>query len=40
MRTLRDLIDWYFSKRTFPYWCVLLLEILLIARNVLIINTN
>ena len=23
---MRELIDWYFSKRTFPYWCVLLLD--------------
>ena len=30
MRTLRDLIDWYFSKRTFPYWCVLLLDSLVL----------
>ena len=30
MRTLRELIDWYFSKRTFPYWCVLLLDSLVL----------
>ena len=26
MRSIRNLVDWYFSKRTFPYWCVLLLD--------------
>ena len=26
MRSLRELVDWYFSKRTFPYWCILLLD--------------
>lgn len=30
MRTIRELVDWYFSKRTFPYWCVLLLDSLII----------
>lgn len=32
MRTrLRDVVDWYFSKRTFPYWCVLLLDSLILV---------
>ena len=26
MKSLRELVDWYFSKRTFPYWCILLLD--------------
>ncbi len=26
MRTVRGFVDWYFSRRTFPYWCVLLLD--------------
>ena len=30
MRSIRDLVNWYFSKRTFPYWCVLLLDSLII----------
>lgn len=30
MQTIRELVDWYFSKRTFPYWCVLLLDSLII----------
>ena len=30
MRTIRDIVDWYFSRRTFPYWCVLLLDSLII----------
>ena len=30
MRTIRELVDWYFSKRTFPYWCVLLLDSIVI----------
>ena len=30
MRSIRDIINWYFSKRTFPYWCVLLLDALTI----------
>lgn len=30
MRSFRDMINWYFSKRTFPYWCVLLLDTLII----------
>ncbi len=30
MRTLRELIDRYFSKRTFPYWCLLLLDSLVL----------
>ena len=30
MRTIRELADWYFSKRTFPYWCVLLLDSLIV----------
>ena len=27
---MRDIVNWYFSKRTFPYWCVLLLDSLVI----------
>ncbi len=26
MRSIKDLVNWYFSRRTFPYWCVLLLD--------------
>ena len=26
MRSLREIVDWYFSKRTFPYWCILLFD--------------
>lgn len=28
MRLLHKLADWYFSKRTLPYWCILLLDVL------------
>ena len=30
MRPIREIVDWYFSKRTFPYWCVLLLDSLIL----------
>ncbi len=26
MKSFRELVDWYFSKRTLPYWCILLLD--------------
>lgn len=26
MLSIRKIVDSYFSKRTFPYWCVLLLD--------------
>ena len=26
MKQFRELVDWYFSKRTLPYWCILLLD--------------
>ncbi len=28
MKSFKDLVNWYFSRRTFPYWCVLLLDCL------------
>lgn len=31
MRKIRELVDWYFSRRTFPYWCVLLMDCLIVA---------
>lgn len=30
MGHLRNLINWYFSKRTLPYWCILLLDSLFV----------
>ena len=30
MRSLREVVDWYFSKRTFPFWCILLLDTLIL----------
>lgn len=30
MKSLKEFINWYFSKRTFPYWCVLLLDCLIV----------
>ena len=26
MRTFKDLTNWYFSRRSLPYWCILLLD--------------
>ena len=26
MKSFRELVDWYFSRRTLPYWCILLLD--------------
>lgn len=31
MRSIRELIDWYFSKGALPYWCVLLFDCLVIV---------
>ncbi len=33
MRTVRDFIDWCFSRRTFPYWCVLVLDCLVLLSS-------
>ncbi len=30
MRSLREIVDWYFSKRTFPYWCILALDLIIL----------
>ena len=30
MRSLREVVDWYFSKRTFPFWCILLFDTLIL----------
>lgn len=30
MKSLRIFIDWYFGRRTMPYWCVLLLDSLIV----------
>ncbi len=30
MRSLREIVDWYFSKRTFPYWCILALDLVIL----------
>ena len=30
MRSVREVVDWYFSKRTFPFWCILLLDALIL----------
>ena len=37
MRQLRDLIDWYFSKRTLPYWCILLIDCVIILFSGLLV---
>lgn len=30
MKSFRELVDWYFSKRTLPYWCILILDCFII----------
>ncbi|MBR0532618.1 MAG: polysaccharide biosynthesis protein [Bacteroidales bacterium] len=30
MRSGKDLVEWYFSRRTLPYWCVLALDCLIV----------
>lgn len=30
MRSFKDIIDWYFSKGALPYWCVLLMDCLIL----------
>ena len=31
MRFLRKLSDWYFTKKTLPYWCILLLDCIIVV---------
>lgn len=30
MNFIKKLTDWYFSKRAVPYWCILLLDCLIV----------
>ena len=30
MKTASDLINWYFSKKSMPYWCILLIDCLIV----------
>jgi len=35
-RKIHDLINWYFSKRTLPYWCIILLDCTIIFFSTLL----
>ena len=35
-RKINDLINWYFSKRTLPYWCIILLDCAIIFFSALL----
>ena len=37
MRLFKNLINWYFSKRTLPYWCILLLDYVIILFSTVLI---
>ena len=37
MKTFRELVDWYFSKRTLPYWCILLLDCCIILGSSIVV---
>ena len=37
MKSVRELIDWYFSKGALPYWCVLLIDCLIIIFSSLLV---
>ena len=37
MRLFKNLINWYFSKRTLPYWCILLLDYVIILFSTVLV---
>ena len=37
MRLFKNLINWYFSKRTLPYWCILLLDYIIILLSAILV---
>ena len=37
MRLFKNLINWYFSKRTLPYWCILLLDYIIILFSAILV---
>ena len=37
MRRLKDLIDWYFSKGALPYWCILLMDCLILLFSSIVV---
>ena len=37
MRLFKNLINWYFSKRTLPYWCILLLDYIIFLFSAILV---
>ena len=37
MKRLKELFDWYFSKRTLPYWCILAIDCLILLLTSIVI---
>ena len=37
MKRLKDLFNWYFSKKTLPYWCVLVIDCLILLGTSVVI---
>ena len=37
MRSFKDIIDWYFSKGALPYWCVLLIDCIILLFSSIVV---